>query len=69
MALHPDFPESSHVIIDPSIRWTPDATQLPLIGRGMLLPPLVQKIRDAVKTWRNNNYKGASETSRALLNW
>ena len=35
----------------------------------MLLPPLVQKIRESVKTWRDDNYKGASETSKALLNW
>ncbi len=69
MPLHTDFPESPHVIIDPSIRWTPDATQLSLMGSGMLLPPLVQKIRDAVKAWRDNNYKDASETSKALLNW
>ena len=35
----------------------------------MLLPPLVQKIREQVKTWRDNNYSGASATSKALLNW
>ncbi len=69
MPLPPDFPESPHAIIDPSVRWTPDATQLSLLGSAMLLPPLVQKLREAVKTWRNDNYKGASETSKALLNW
>ena len=69
MALHPDFPDSPHEVIDPSVRWTPDATQLPIMGIGMLLPPLVQKIRESVKTWRDDNYKGASETSKALLNW
>ena len=36
---------------------------------AMLLPPLVHKIRDQVKTWRDDNYGGASETSKALLNW
>ena len=69
MPLHPDFPESPHKIIDPSMRWTPDAAQLPLINIGLLLPPLVEKIREAVKTWRDDNYKGASDTSKALLNW
>ena len=69
MVLHPDFPNSPHAVIDPSVRWTPDATQLPIMGIGMLLPPLVQKIRESVKTWRDDNYKGASETSKALLNW
>ena len=69
MALHRDFPESPHTVIDPSVRWTPDAAQIPIMGIGMLLPPLVQKIRKSVKTWRDDNYKGATETSRALLNW
>ena len=69
MVLHPDFPNSSHEVIDPSVRWTPDAALFPGIALGMLLPPLVQKIRESVKTWRDDNYKGASETSRALLNW
>ena len=69
MALHPDFPESPHEIIDPSVRWLPDQTLLFDLGYEMLLPPLVQKIREQVKTWRDNNYSGASETSKALLNW
>ncbi len=69
MVLHPDFPNSPHEVIDPSVRWTPDAALFPGIALGMLLPPLVQKIRESVKTWRDDNYKGASETSKALLNW
>ena len=69
MALHPDFPESPHEIIDPSVRWLPDQTLLFDLGYEMLLPPLVQKIREQVKTWRDNNYSGATETSKALLNW
>ena len=69
MPLPPEFPESPHEIIEPSVRWTPDAAQLQLFTNGLLLPPLVQKIRENVKTWRDDNYKGASETSKALLNW
>ena len=69
MPLPPDFPESPHTIIDPSVRWIPDTTQLPLGDNAALLPPLVSKIRDAVKIWRDDNYKDASETSKALLNW
>ena len=34
-----------------------------------MLPPLVHKIREQVKTWRDDNYNGASATSKALLNW
>ncbi len=69
MPLPPNFPKSPHAIIDPSERWTPDAAQLQLFDSGLLLPPLVQKIREAVKTWRDDNYKDASDTSKALLNW
>ena len=69
MALHPDFPESPHEIIDPAVRWLPDQTLLWETAYGTLLPPLVQKIRVQIKMWRDNNYSGASETSKALLNW
>ena len=69
MALHPDFPESPHEIVDPSVRWLPDQSLLFDLDYGMLLPPLVQKIREQVKTWRDDNYSGASETSKALLKW
>ena len=69
MALHSDFPESPHAIIDPSVRWLPDQALLPGMAYGMLLPPLVHKIREQVKTWREDNYSGASQTSRTLLNW
>ncbi|MDP2066460.1 MAG: DEAD/DEAH box helicase family protein [Burkholderiaceae bacterium] len=34
-----------------------------------LLPPLVAKVRQEVQAWRASGYKGASETSKALLQW
>ena len=69
MALHPNFPQSPHAIIDPSVRWLPDNEALRNTDYGKLLPPLVHKVREQVKTWRDNGYSGAAETSRALLNW
>ena len=69
MALHPDFPESPHEIIDPSVRWLPDNEALRDTNYRELLPPLVRKIREQVKGWRDNRYSGATETSKALLNW
>ena len=69
MALHPNFPESPHEIIDPSVRWLPDNEALRDTNYRELLPPLVHKIREQVKAWRDNRYNGATETSRALLNW
>ena len=69
MALHPDFPQSPHEIIDPSVRWFPADEALRDTDYGKLLPPLVHQIREKVKEWRDNGYNGASETSKALLNW
>ena len=69
MALHKDFPRSSHEIIDPLVRWFPADEALRKEGYEKLLPPLVDKIRKEVKTWRESNYDGASETSKALLRW
>ena len=69
MALHKDFPKSPHEILDPSIRWFPADEALRKDGYEKLLPPLVDKIRKEVKQWRESNYEGASETSKALLGW
>lgn len=69
MALHKDFPKSPHEILDPSIRWFPADEALREEGYQKLLPPLVDKIRKEVKQWRESNYEGASETSKALLKW
>lgn len=69
MALHPDFPESPHEIIDPAVRWLPDDEALRDTNYSELLPPLVRKIREKVKAWRDDSYSGAAETSKALLNW
>ena len=69
MALHPDFPESPHEISDPSVRWFPADEELRDTGYGKLIPPLVHKIREKVKTWREAGYREAAETSKSLLNW
>ena len=69
MALHPNFPQSPHEIIDPSVRWFPADEILRETAHGKLLPPLVHQIRERVNTWREDGYKGASETSKTLLNW
>ena len=69
MALHKDFPKSPHEILDPSVRWFPADEALRKEGYEKLLPPLVDKIRKEVKQWRDSNYEGASETSKALLKW
>jgi len=69
MALHPDFPESPHAILDPSVRWFPADESLRETSMDKLMPPLVTKLRREVKEWRDRGYAGATETSRSLLNW
>ena len=69
MALHPKFPKSPYEILNPDYRWFPADEALRTQDYGKLLPPLVAELRKAVKIWRDNNYEGATETSKALLNW
>ncbi|MFH1048136.1 MAG: DEAD/DEAH box helicase family protein [Patescibacteria group bacterium] len=68
MALHKDFPKNPYAILDPSIRWFP-ADEKKREEMYKLVPPFVHKLRLEVKKWRDENYKGASDTSRALLRW
>lgn len=69
MALHPNFPNSPYDILDPAIRWFPADENLRDQGYKKLLPPLVAELRKKVRDWRLAGYDGASETSKALLNW
>jgi len=69
MGLHPDFPESPHVILEPGIRWFPADESLRDTSMDKLMPPLVSKLREKVKDWRGRGYEGATDTSKSLLNW
>jgi len=69
MALHSDFPSSPHAILEPGMRWFPADEALRETSADKLLPPLVAEIRKKLKPWRGEGYKGASGTSRSLLNW
>lgn len=69
MALHPDFPDSPHAILDPETRWFPADEALRESSYEKLLPPLVHTLRKKVSAWRDNEYEGASDTSVALMNW
>lgn len=69
MALHPDFPDSPHAILDPSIRWFPADEALRENTADKLMPPLVTMLRKKVKEFRDSGYVGASETSASLLRW
>src|SRR5271165_3428512 len=69
MALHPKFPESPFVILDPSVRWFPADEALRESSSEKLMPPLVPELRKRVKEWRDSGYVGATDTSKSLLNW
>ena len=69
MALHPDFPNDPHAILDPAIRWFPADEALRESSMDKLMPPLVAALRQKVKGFRDSGYVGASDTSRSLLNW
>ena len=69
MALPSNFPKSPYQILDPGIRWFPGEEAIREKTYDKLLPPLVANLRKEVKKWRDNNYQGASDTSKALLNW
>ncbi len=45
MALHSDFPDSPHVMLDPKIRWFPADEVLRKSSYEKLLPPLVNELR------------------------
>jgi type III restriction enzyme len=67
MALHSDFPSDPHVLLNPAIRWYPGEEVFTDTGYATLLPPLVYKVRQGMKAWRERSYAGASDTTRALL--
>ena len=69
MALHPDFPNSPHAILDPEIRWFPADEALRETSADKLMPPLVHQLRRKVKEFRDSGYVGATDTSRSLLTW
>jgi len=69
MALHKDFPQSPHAILDPGIRWFPADESLRESSMEKLMPPLVPVLRRKVLEFRDGGYVGATDTSKSLLNW
>lgn len=69
MALHPDFPDSPHAILNPEIRWFPADEAMRETTMDKLMPPLVAQLREKVKEFRDSGYVGATDTSKSLLNW
>lgn len=68
MALHPNFPESPYVILDPGLRWYPADEARRESSADKLMPPLVPQLRTKVKEWWDISYVGATNRSKSLLN-
>jgi len=64
-----EFPQNPFQILDPHIRWAPSKADLQEKAYEQLIPPLVHKVRQAVKEWRDSDYSGASDTTKALLHF
>lgn len=64
-------PTDPFKILQPNERWAPSQSQMDAFQNAYekLLPPLVYKIRLAVAKWREENYNGASITTKSLLNF
>lgn len=56
-------------ILHPDQRWRPSPDQQAGKKFDELIAPLVDKIRRGVAEWRQNGYRGVSDTSRALMNY
>jgi len=69
VALHKNFPDSPHAILDPEIRWFPADEALRETSMEKLMPPLVSQLRKKVKEFRDGGYVGAADTSKGLLKW
>ena len=67
MALPSHFPTDPHAVLAPELRWYPGDDVLAEVAYENLLPPLVHKVRQGVKAWRDSGYAGASATTQALL--
>ena len=66
MAIPKTLSTDPHAVLNPDDRWRPGEG---LRGMQSGLPPLVDKVRNAVKQWREGGYSDVSDTTRALLRW
>jgi len=69
VALHKNFPDSPHAVLDPDVRWFPADEALRETSMEKLMPPLVSQLRKKVKEFRDSGYVGADGTSKGLLKW
>ena len=54
MALHKDFPDSPHAILDPDIRWFPADEALRDTSMEKLMPPLVAQLLNGFRKYKDD---------------
>lgn len=69
MTIPENLPADPYAVLNPDDRWRPGNVGLLPKNIGHLMPPLVDKLRRAVKQWRDDGYPKTSATTRALLQW
>ncbi len=52
-----EFPQNPFHILDPNVRWAPSQEDLQEKAYEYLIPPLVYKIRLAIKEWRHRMFR------------
>ena len=65
-------PTDPYAVVPPDRRWLPGGSEGLQLGAGISTfgqPPLVPLVRRGVADWRSSGYRGASATTRALLEW
>jgi type III restriction enzyme len=67
MALPQTFPKSPFEIIHTDDRYFPADEKLLGKGSEKLIPLLVDKLLRKVYEWRENDYQGATDTTKQLL--
>ena len=72
MGISPEFPLDPFEIINPEHRWFPSSEELRESKRENWkdsLPSLVPGLREKVHEWRASGYEGATEVTKALLQY
>lgn len=65
MALHKDFPDDPHAILDPSIRWFPADESLRETSAERLMAPFVPQLRRKVKEFRDGAWTSGTTWRRS----
>ena len=69
MALHPNFPDDPHAILDPAIRWFPADEVAARKARRSTDAAAGADAAQGSEVVARRGYEDATETSKSLLRW